>query len=462
MSQNTPLLITGGTLVDPKQDRNSICDVLIEGERVKWVWEVGKGDAPPLPSKVKIFDAKGMVVSPGFVDLHCHLREPGEAHKENFQSGTAAAAAGGFTTICAMPNTIPATDSEKAVSDIINLSKNSATVRVLPIGALSINRDGMNLTNMLALKEAGVVGFSDDGSALTDVQLMHEALHWSKDLDLPVIQHCEDPFIVKKGVMHEGWISQKLGIPGSPAASEASLVARDIEIAGKTQGHLHIAHVSSVLSLEHLELAKKRDIKVSAEVTPHHLVFTHDSILGQRGSGFGWPDIEQRSSLFRVNPPLREKIDSEALIDALKEGIIDIVATDHAPHSIEDKKGEFGNAMPGISGIETAFSLLLTTLVETGKMNIGELIEKFTAKPVSILPPKYAEDGVGTLVKGGVADIVIIDPEVAWVVKSDEFISKGHNTPLDGCNLKGKIIATIHEGNFVFDINGGVLTGKGG
>jgi dihydroorotase len=461
VSQNTPLLIKGGTLVDPLQGRNSICDLLIDDERVKWIWESGKGETPPLPDGIDSFDATGMIVSPGFIDLHCHLREPGEPHKETFQSGTAAAAAGGFTTVCVMPNTIPSTDTAQAVLDILELSMNSALIRVLPIGALSINRDGMDLTDMLAMKEAGVVGFSDDGAALADPDLMYEALKRSRDLHIPVIQHSEDPSIVQNGLMHEGWISKQLGIPGSPAVSESSLVARDIEITERTEGILHIAHVSSLLTLEHLERAKNRGIKISAEVTPHHLVFTHDSLLGQRGFNFGWPDIDKRSSLFRVNPPLRDKMDTEALIDALKSGLIDIVATDHAPHALEDKKGRFDNAIPGISGIETAFSLLFTAIVETGKMNIGELIEKFTVKPASLLPDKYLKDGLGTLVKGGVADIVIIDPSTEWVVKSEKFVSKGRNTPLDGCNLKGKIIATIHKGDFVFDITDEAPMGKG-
>ena len=461
MSQNTPLLIKGGTLVDPLQDRNSICDLLIDDQKVQWVSESGKAGALPLPDRVDIFDATGMIVAPGFIDLHCHLREPGESHKETFQSGSAAAAAGGYTTVCAMPNTIPATDTAQAVSDIWELSTNAAIIRVLPIGSLTINRDGIALTDMLGMKEAGVIGFSDDGAALVDPDLMYQALERSRDLDLPIIQHSEDPLIVQNGLMHEGWVSKQLGIPGSPAISEASLIARDIDIAEKTGGILHIAHISSRLSLEYLERARNKGITISAEVTPHHLVFTHDSLLGQRGFNFGWPDIENRSNLFRVNPPLRDKMDIEALMDALKSGLIDIVATDHAPHALEDKQGRFDNALPGISGIETAFSLLYTAVVATDKMNITELIEKFTAKPASLLPDKYLKDGLGTLVKGGIADIVIIDPSTEWVVKSDMLVSKGRNTPLDGCNLKGKIIATIHKGEFVFDISGGVRTGKG-
>jgi|TARA_B110000116_G_scaffold223183_1_gene202260 dihydroorotase len=450
VSQKNPLLIKNGFVKDQIQGRDTIADILIEHGRIKWIWEHKNSNIPQLPEKCDVIDASGLIVAPGFIDLHCHLREPGFSEKETIESGTRAAAKGGFTTVCAMPNTIPAMDNVDMVKWVLNSASENAVIRVLPISAISVERKGEKIVDMQSLKEAGVVAFSDDGSVLYDVDLMTNALNKSRDLDLPIIQHSEDPMMVGNGVMHDGKIARKLGIQGISPESESKIVERDISLTARVDGFLHVAHVSSYLSLEHIYQAKKAGVRVSAEVTPHHLVFSHESLMGERGSQYGWPSTSQGSPIWRVNPPLRDALDVNSLIDALKGDVIDIIATDHAPHTLQDKSGSFSSALPGISGIETAFALLSTTLVDSQKIEMKVLLNKFTAAPASLLPKKYRDDGLGTIIEKGIADIVLIDPKRDWIVDPDELLSKGKNTPLAGCTLKGMVIGTVYGGELVF------------
>jgi dihydroorotase len=375
-----------------------------------------------------------MVVCPGFIHLHCHLRDPGYEDKEIIASGTRAAAGGGFTTICCMPNTNPPLDNVTTIEHVKSKAASEGVVRVLPIGCVTVGRKGEDLAPLSELAMAGVIGYSDDGDPVRTSGLMRQVLEQSRELNLPIIDHCEDLSLFNGWLINEGVVSNKLGVPGEPAAAEEIVVARDLMLAESTGGWVHIAHVSSAGSVELIRRAKEKGIRVTAEVTPHHLTLTEEKVLGLDASA-------------KVNPPLRTEKDIQALIAGLKEGVIDIIATDHAPHTKAEKAAEFSVAPSGFSAFETALGSLMG-LVHDGRLALSELISRLTLEPAKILGGKFGE--LGTLATGSPADVVIFDPEKEWVVDPDDFASKGKNTPVAGSMLRGKVMATIAGGKLVY------------
>lgn len=430
--KTVPLLIKDGRLIDPSQGLDKIGNLLIAEGKISW-WGSG---SPPMPYfQYVTISAEGMIVCPGFIDIHCHLREPGFEDKETIATGTRAAARGGFTTVCCMANTEPPIDQPAVVELIQNKAILEGVAHVFPIGCVSQGRKGKVLADMTGLAEAGVVAFSDDGSPVMDSKLMHLALEKGRQWGLPIIDHCEHPALSKGGVMNEGMMANKLGLKGIPAEAEEIMVARDIDLAERTGGRLHIAHVSTANSLALIQDAKKKGIPVTAEVTPHHLTLTEESII-------------KYGTNAKVNPPLRTEKDIAALIQGVREGVIDAIATDHAPHSIADKGRDFQTAAFGISGLETALGVLVS-LVHEGNLDLITLISKLTAGPARVI----GKHGLGTLTIGDRADVTIFDPEVEWIVDTGQFASKGKNTPWAGQTLKGKVMVTIVGGKIVYQHN---------
>jgi dihydroorotase len=437
------LAIRGGRVLDPGRGLDTIADVLIENGRIA---AVGPGAAPGADS---VIDAAGLVVCPGFVDIHCHLRDPGFEHKETIETGTRAAARGGFTTVCCMPNTEPPIDSRATVEYVLRTAAAVGLVRVLPIGCVSRGRHGETLAEMGELAEAGAVGFSDDGSPVADAALMRRALEYSRALALPIIDHCEQPSLTKDAVMHEGWVSTRLGLAGQPAAAEETAVGRDIALAEFADARLHIAHVSTRGSVGLVRAARARGVRVTAEVTPHHLTLTHEAVAFSPGES----EPLTYDTNAKVNPPLRTREDVEACLEGLLDGTIDAIATDHAPHAIEDKECEFDEAAFGISNLETALGALLT-LVPDGRLDLPALVAKLTAGPVAALAldRRPGLDGLGSLASGAPADVVVFDPQREWVVEPERFASKGRNTPLGGRTLRGQVVATVYGGRVVYTL----------
>ncbi len=425
------LLIQNGHIVDPSQGINEIGSLLITDNKI--AWSGGRGKTPPHPDD-DVLDAKGLIVCPGLIDLHCHLRQPGFEESETIATGTRAAARGGFTTICCMPNTNPPLDSQATIDYVKSIAVAEGVIRVLPIGCVTKGRKGEELAELSELKSAGVIGYSDDGSPVSTSRLMRQALEHSLALDLPIIDHCEDTSLSQGGSMNEGVISAKLGLKGIPVQAEEVIVARDLALAQLTGGWLHIAHASTEGSVELIRQAKKRGIRVNAEVTPHHLTLTEEKVIGYNVNA-------------KVNPPLRTRQDNEALIQGLKEDVIDIIATDHAPWTEDEKNREFALAPCGISGFETALGSL-TSLVHNGQLTLATLIAKLTCEPARIIGSRYGQ--LGTLVIGAPADVTIFAPDMEWVVDTKNFASKGKNTPLAGSTLKGKVMATISNGKPVY------------
>ena len=425
------LLIQNGHIVDPSQGIDEIGSLLITDNKISWL---GRGEqAPPHPNCV-ILDAEGLMVCPGFIDLHCHLRQPGSEESETIATGTRAAARGGFTTICCMPNTNPPLDNPAAIDYVKSIASSEGLVRVLPIGCVTKRRKGEELAELSELKSAGVVGYSDDGSPVSTSRLMRQALEYSLALDLPIIDHCEDTALSRGGSMNEGVISAKLGLKGIPVQAEEIIVARDLALAQLTGGWLHIAHASTEGSVDLIRQAKAKGIRVTAEVTPHHLTLTEEKVIGYNVNA-------------KVNPPLRTKQDNEALIQGLREDVIDIIATDHAPWTEDEKNYEFALAPCGISGFETALGSLMS-LVHNGQLTLTTLIAKLTLEPARILGSKYGQ--LGTLAIGAPADVTLFHPGMEWVVDTKNFASKGKNTPLAGSTLNGKVMATISNGKPVY------------
>ncbi len=423
------LFIQGGHIIDPSQRVDAIGDLLISDGKIGWL---STDETVSPPESCQVLDARGMVVCPGFVDIHCHLRQPGFEEKETIATGTRAAAKGGFTTVCCMPNTDPPIDSGATVEFIKRVASTEGVVRVLPVGCVSRDRAGSELADFGELSISGVIAFSDDGGPVGDSSLMRRALEYSRDSGLPITDHCEDLTLSQGGVMNEGSVATRLGLKGIPAAAEEGMVARDIELARSTGGRLHIAHVSTAGSVELIRRAKDRGVSVTAEVTPHHLTLTEEMVAGYDTNA-------------KVNPPLRTAEDIAALIIGLKEGVIDAIATDHAPHTAEDKAGEFAQAAFGISGFETALGSLMG-LVHQGRIDLVTLISKLTHEPASFL----RRDDLGTLKPGAPADVTVFDPQKEWVVNPDDFVSKGKNTPLAGSVLKGRVMATVYGGDVVY------------
>lgn len=405
---NRPLLIRGGRIFDPGQNIDRLGNLLVMADKIA---RIGERDNLPTGVSYDVLNAEGFIVCPGFIDLHCHLREPGFEQKETLATGTRTAGKGGFTTVCCMPNTSPPLDNPAAIEYVKLKAAKEGAVRVLPIGCVTAGRKGETLTDMKALAQAGAVGFSDDGDPVKTDRLMRQALEKSRELGLPVIDHCEDPV-------------------GGPPDGEMKIVDRDLRLAGETGGWVHIAHVSVAGSIGLIDKAKRRGIRVTAEVTPHHLTLTEEA-------------VRRYGALAKVNPPLRTEFDRQALVRALQEGVIDIIATDHAPHTAAEKRLDFALAPSGISGFETAFGSLMG-LVHGGQLTLTELIACLTTKPARILGDRLADSG--SLIVGGTADIVILNPDKEWVVDVSAFASKGRNTPLAGSILKGKVMATFARG----------------
>jgi len=382
-----------------------------------------------------VLDAKGLIVCPGFVDLHCHLRQPGYEHKETIATGTEAVAAGGYTTVCCMPNTNHPIDN-KAVVDFIKLTAiTDGSARVLPIGCITEARNGKELSNLGELIEAGVVALSDDGSPVSDAQLMGDALEDSLTHGKLIIEHCEDVTISGNGVMNAGDLAKKLKLEGIPAEAEEMAIERNVALADLTGARIHIAHVSTEGSVNIIRLAKEQGVKVTAEVTPHHLTLTEDCVVSDG----------QADTCAKVNPPLRTQADIDALIRGLRDGTIDAIATDHAPHADVDKMCEFNQAAFGISGFETALGSCMK-LVHSKQIDLTMLIAKLTAEPARVLDIPL----LGTLKIGAPGDVTIFDPDAQWQVDADMFASMGSNTPLNGKTLTGKVMATVFGGKVVY------------
>jgi dihydroorotase len=427
------LLIRGGHIIDPRQSIDQVGDLLIAEGKIA---QIG---GTVILSKAQNLDATGLIVCPGFIDLHCHLREPGFEDKETIATGTKAAALGGFTTVCCMANTEPPLDTPAAVDWVKRKASRDSLVAVLSIGCITKDRKGEELTDMAGLAEAGVVAFSDDGDPVASSQLMRRALEYSQDLGLPIIDHCDDKTLSDNGIINEGQVSAKLRLKGIPAAAEEVMVARDLILAKLTEARLHIAHVSTKGSVELIRRAKEEGISVTAEVTPHHLTLTEERIAGESLN-------KSFNTNAKVNPPLRTKEDVQALIKGLKDGVIDAIATDHAPHTQADKNCGLERAAFGISGLETALGCLMS-LVHQGKITLTQLISKLTCEPAKVI----GRNGeLGTLKAGAPANITILDPGREWIVNSRNFASKGKNTPYDGYKFKGKVIATIVSGRIIY------------
>ncbi len=440
------LLVRHARIVDPAQGLDEVGDLWLESGQVRGIVLAGRLLGMLPPAGIPTLDAGGLMVAPGFIDLHCHLREPGFEEKETIATGTRAAARGGFTTICAMPNTRPAMDSAATVEFVREKARMDGLVRVLPIGAVTKGQVGEELAEMGELAEAGVVGFSDDGRPVASSRLMRHALEYSRLFGLPVIDHCEDLSLAHGGAMNEGAVSARLGLRGMPAAAEEIVVARDLVLLALTGGRLHIAHVSTRGSVELVRRAKAQGLPVTAEVTPHHLTLTEDWVLGPpEGRGRGLSSVAYDTNA-KVNPPLRTQADIEALLEGLRDGTIDAIATDHAPHDLVSKQCEFGEAAFGISGLETALGALLG-LVQAGRLDLSLLIAKLTAEPARLLGKPW-----GTLQVGTAADIVIIDPEAEWVVDPAQFASLGKNTPLAGQRLRGRVVGTLYGGRVIYQV----------
>jgi len=452
-NKSVPLLIHGGHVVDPGQGIDQVADLLVdEGKVMQAGGTVGS-------SQAKNLDATGLIVCPGFIDLHCHLREPGFEDKETIATGTSAAAIGGFTAVCCMANTNPPLDNESAVNWVKQKATKEGLVAILPIGCVTKSRKGKEICHMAQLAEAGVVAFSDDGDPIASSQVMRRAMDYSRDLGLPIIDHCEDKTLSNNGIMNEGWLSARLGLKGIPAAAEEIIVARDLALAKLTGAKLHIAHVSTCGSVELIRQAKEKGISVTAEVTPHHLTLTEERILNKASpkpsplKGEGRERVKQSNltplaydTNAKVNPPLRTREDIECLIQGLKDGVIDAIATDHAPHTLADKNCGLDLAAFGISGFETAFGCLMG-LVHEGKISLATLISKLTYEPAKIIGK---DSELGILKTCLPANITIFDPNREWVVNSSSFASKGKNTPYDGYQFKGKVMATIVSGKIVY------------
>lgn len=430
------ILIRGGRVVDPACGVDERVDLLVVDGRIA---ELGIGFASPAGSE--LLNAEGLVVAPGFVDLHTHLREPGQEQKETIASGARAAARGGFTTVCAMPNTDPAIDSAPMIEAVLQRAR-GADCRVLPIGAVSAGRRGRELAELAALREAGAVAVSDDGDAVADAALARRALEYLSDLDIPLAEHCEDPAISQGGVMHDGAVSARLGLRGQPATAELSIVQRDIALAEAAGARLHCCHISTASAWQAISDAKSRGLCVTAEVTPHHLYLTHDAVAGSS-------DLLAYDTNAKVNPPLRTEADVAACVAALASGVADAVATDHAPHAAVDKHCEFDAAAFGIAGLESAWPVV-NSLVDAGRLTLSDAIERMTIGPTRAWQLDRGElNGLGTLAVGAPADIAVLATDSTSIVDPGTWASMGKNTPLAGRELVGAVVATISQGRLV-------------
>ncbi len=424
------ILIKGGTVVDPVKGKMEKKDIIIEGGRIKDILPQGK--IPKENIFQKIINAENMIICPGLVDMHVHLREPGHEYKEDIESGTLAAVAGGFTAVACMPNTDPPNDNSSVTSFILRQAEIKAHCRVYPIAAITVGRKGERLTEFGDLKKAGAVGVSDDGRSVLNSDLMRRALEYAKYHGLAVISHCEDPYLSEGGVMHEGEVATMLGLMGIPSESEEIMVARDILLSKLTKAPVHIAHVSTKGSVELIRRAKEEGIPVTAETAPHYFSLDHRAVIGYDTNA-------------KVNPPLRTEEDVEEIKKGLKEGVIDVIATDHAPQSPLEKDVEFDKAEFGMIGLQTALPLTLN-LVREGILSLPEAIKKLSYAPASILGIPWSNIEIGAR-----ADIVIIDPDYSYVLEERHIFSKSKNTPFLGKRLSGIVKFTIIEGKIIYE-----------
>ena len=422
------LLIKGGRVVDPAVGLDDDRDVLLAEGIVQ---DVGKRIAA---RGAEVIDAAGLVVCPGFIDVHTHLREPGREDKETIATGTRAAAAGGYTAVCAMPNTDPVNDTAGITRLILERAREAATVRVHPIGAITRGSRGEELAEYGELRDAGCVAVSDDGRPVISARMMRRALEYAQSFDLPVIDHCEEPTLFQGASMNEGPVSTVLGLRGAPAAAEAIAVERDVLLAELTGGRLHIAHTSAAASVDTVRRGKARGVRVTAEATPHHLLLTDEEV---RKTAY--------DTATKMNPPLRSEADRQALLKGLRDGTIDCIATDHAPHTVDDKKVEYDQAAFGVVGLETAVGLCLDRLVAAGVIDLRRLVQLFAAGPAAALGLPG-----GTLAPGAPGDVTVLDLGRKWRVDPEKFLSKGRNTPFGGWMLTGAPAFTIVEGRVVW------------
>ena len=421
------LLIKNGNVIDPATNTDAVLDVLVEDGVIKAVAPSISDDAD------QVINASGLVVAPGLIDMHVHFRDPGQTHKEDIKTGSKAAAKGGFTTVCCMPNTNPVIDSEETVKYIIDKASEEKYTNVLPVGAVTKGMKGEEITDIAMLKEAGICAISEDGKSVMDEEVYSKAMAKAAELNVPVLAHCEEINLVKGGVMNADSNAQKLGLKGITIEVEDIIAQRDINLAEKLGTTLHLCHCSTKDSVEMLKVAKAKGVKVSGEVCPHHFTLTTD-------------DIPSNDANFKMNPPLRTAEDRDALIKGLSEDILEVISTDHAPHSEEEKSKGFEGSPFGIVGLETSVGLTVTKLVKPGYITLKQMIEKMSYNPAKIL-------GIdkGTLKEGSVADITIFDADEEYTVDKNDFESKGKNTPFDGYKLFGKVKYTILDGEIVYN-----------
>jgi dihydroorotase len=424
------LLLKNGRVVDPAHGRNGAFDVLLADGRIE---RVGRGLAADGADVIEI--APGWIVAPGLIDIHVHLREPGQEHKETIATGTASAVAGGFTAVACMPNTEPVNDHAGITQFVLKKAAEAALARVYPIGAVSIGSKGEQLAELGEQKAAGCVAFSDDGRPVATALLMRRALEYAAMLGMPIIDHCEDASLKGDGVAHEGYHSSSLGLRGIPGAAEALMVERDISLAELTGGHVHIAHMSARQSLRAVRAGKDRGIKVTCEVAPHHFTLTDEALL---------TPVRYDTNV-KMNPPLRETADRDAMLDGIADGTVDVIATDHAPHHADEKMVEFDRAPFGIVGLETAVPLVFDRLVHTGRITVARAIELMSVNPARVLGLPG-----GSLREGAPADLTVIAPDQEVTIRASALQSRSRNTPFDGWRLRGAVVATIVGGRLVY------------
>ncbi len=422
-----PLLLQGGRVIDPSRSFDQTADLLVQDGKIAAV-----GATLGTPDGVEVRDVRGAVVAPGLVDVHVHLREPGNEDVETIASGARAAAAGGFTALCAMPNTDPVTDNQAAVGFVVRQSLRAGCARVYPIGAVSVGQKGAQLAEFGEMVGAGAVAVSDDGKPVASSHLMRTALEYARTFGIPVADHCEEPTLASGGVMHEGLVAARLGLKGIPAAAEEIMVARDLLLAELTGGRLHLCHISTRGAVELIRRAKERGLHVTAEVTPHHLTLTDRA-------------CQAYDTHTKMNPPLREDADVAALRHALKEGVIDCIASDHAPHAYDAKEAAFDDAPFGVVGLETAFAISYTEMVEGGGgLTLPELLAR-----MSTMPARAFQLSGGTLQPGAPADVVVLDVTAPWTVDPARFLSKSRNSPFAGRSVRGRATLTLVGGKVV-------------
>ncbi|MCF8020076.1 MAG: dihydroorotase [Vallitaleaceae bacterium] len=423
------IIIKHGRIIDPSSGRDEISDILVERGKIKKIGHI------PDNKDATIIDAKGCWVTPGLIDVHVHLREPGYEYKEDIESGTLSAVAGGFTTVCCMPNTKPVIDSPKIIKHIIKKAKEKGHAHVLPIGAITLGQKGEVLAPIDMMVDGGAIAISEDGRSVLNAKILKTAMFEAARLNIPVLSHCEDDDLAHGGCMNDGKRSRELGLSGIPNDAEDIITARDILLAKSTGAKLHLCHVSTAGSVDLIREAKSKGIQVTAEVCPHHFTLTDEAVDGQDAN-------------MKMNPPLRTQADVDAIIEGLKDGTIDIIATDHAPHAPSEKESGFISAANGIVGLETALGLSLHTLVRSGLLTPSQLIEK-----MSLAPAKLLGIDKGSLKEGKMADITIIQPEEVYVIDKNTFKSKGRNTPYDGVKVTGKVKYTLVKGVIKYDDN---------